>query len=286
MLNFTRGQRNGLIVLSILIILFIVSPLFIDFFEKDYKLSFSEFEKEIINATIPKKENIQKQPIPNISYFDFNPNTASERDLYRLGLSKKQVKQILNYRQKNGKFYKKADFRKIYAIDTETYRKLEAYIVIPNNTKYKKSISKKQAYPSRRLTHKKLKIIEINSASVDDLQEIKGLGPVISKRIVKYRTILGGFIETKQLMEVYGIDEEKYQQIKTQITCNQEIKLINANFATTKDFEKHPYFSKKQAKKIVKNRTFKGRFKNLNDFKTRLHFSDELIKKIKDYLTF
>ena len=94
-------------------------------------------------------------------------------------------------------------------------------------------------------------------------------------------------MEKAQLKEVYGIDDEKYQQIESQITCkSSKVKRIKINYSTANDFEKHPYFSKKQAKEIMKNKSFNGRYKSIGDLKKRLGFPDEFIKKIEDYLEF
>ncbi len=86
MLNFTRGQRNGLIVLSFFIILFAISPNFIDFFKKDYRSDFSIFEKEIEHAQISKKSQTLENKNKIIPLFEFNPNIASKTDFLNLGL--------------------------------------------------------------------------------------------------------------------------------------------------------------------------------------------------------
>lgn len=285
MLNFSRGQRNGLIVLSFLIVISAVTPFFIQFLKKDYSSSFLKFEKEIGQA-LKQEKSASSEEVP-IELFDFNPNTASEQEFVKLGLSGKQIKQILNYRNKNGKFYKKEDFGKIYAIDEETYNRLESYIVISQ----KRTKSRKRKYQNKTEKevapkYKKI-IVEINSVTVEELQKVRGIAVTFSKRIIKYRDALGGFVEKTQLKEVYGIDDEKYQQIQSQITCKSSVvKKIKINYSTAKDFEKHPYFSKKQAKEIMKNKSFNGRYKSIGDLRKRLGFSDEFIKKIEDYLEF
>lgn len=288
MLNFTRGQRNGLIVLSFLIVGFALFPIVSDYFKTDYSSSFSEFEKEINQARVVELEDTHSSDIPKIESFEFDPNLIDELGMQRLGLSEKQIKQILNYRNKKGHFYKKEDFGKIYAIDDETYNRLENYIVMAtkekqraykNNKKFKKEYTAKAKY--------KKVFVEINSASVEDLQTIRGIGEAFSKRIIKYRNNLGGFVQKEQLLEVYGIDDEKYSQIHDQIGVDsKKAKRIRVNFESAKIFEIHPYFSKKQAKEIAKNKTFNGRYKSVDDFRERLNFSQEFINKVQDYLEF
>ncbi len=52
--------------------------------------------------------------------------------------------------------------------------------------------------------------IEINSADTAMLMRIRGIGPVFSRRIVRYREILGGYHNVAQLREVYGMDEGRF----------------------------------------------------------------------------
>lgn len=55
--------------------------------------------------------------------------------------------------------------------------------------------------------------IELNSADTTELKKLRGIGSVLSKRIVKYRKMVGGFKTTEQLKSVYGLSEETFQAI-------------------------------------------------------------------------
>jgi DNA uptake protein ComE-like DNA-binding protein len=46
----------------------------------------------------------------------------------------------------------------------------------------------------------------LNTASASDLLPINGIGPVLSKRIIKYRDAMGGYTHKDQLYKVYGLD--------------------------------------------------------------------------------
>ncbi len=62
------------------------------------------------------------------------------------------------------------------------------------------------------------KMVNINSASVDELQTLHGVGPAIAHRIVEYRQEHGAFKNAQELVEVRGIGEAKYQKFKNQIS--------------------------------------------------------------------
>jgi competence protein ComEA len=61
-------------------------------------------------------------------------------------------------------------------------------------------------------------LININTASLDALQEIPGVGPVLAQRIVTYREQNGGFQSVEQLTEVSGIGEATFAQMAPLVT--------------------------------------------------------------------
>ena len=58
------------------------------------------------------------------------------------------------------------------------------------------------------------KIIRINSATVEQLDKLSGIGPAIAKRIIDYRTKNGGFKNIEELKLVSGIGDKLYEEIK------------------------------------------------------------------------
>lgn len=58
--------------------------------------------------------------------------------------------------------------------------------------------------------------VNINAASVEELQELKGVGPVLAERIVEYRQE-HPFQSPAEIQEVKGIGPETYEDIKESI---------------------------------------------------------------------
>lgn len=61
-------------------------------------------------------------------------------------------------------------------------------------------------------------IININSATAEDLDSLPGIGPALAERIISYRESRGPFKKIEEIMDVSGIGEEKFEQMKTLIT--------------------------------------------------------------------
>lgn len=61
-------------------------------------------------------------------------------------------------------------------------------------------------------------LINLNTATLEELQTLSGIGESKAKAIVEYRDKVGGFTRIEELMEVSGIGEALYEKIKTRIT--------------------------------------------------------------------
>ncbi|OGO78864.1 MAG: hypothetical protein A2Y23_05160 [Clostridiales bacterium GWB2_37_7] len=62
--------------------------------------------------------------------------------------------------------------------------------------------------------------ININKATLEELDSLPGIGPAIAKRVIEYRDNSGSFKSIEELNNVSGIGEEKYKDIKSLITVD------------------------------------------------------------------
>ena len=133
----------------------------------------------------------------------FDPNTASESQLLSLGLSQRQVRNILKYRSRGGRFRVKEDFARLYGLTLEKYRQLEPYISISpevmaadvvkpevNGLRNSSSSKVQEVKDSSLFTKKKLRFgetVDINTADTAMLKRIPGIGDYFAMRIVELR---------------------------------------------------------------------------------------------------
>lgn len=64
--------------------------------------------------------------------------------------------------------------------------------------------------------------ININTASVAELQQLPRVGAKVAQRIVDYREKHGKFTRIEEIMKVQGIGEKTFEQLKDQITVTDE----------------------------------------------------------------
>ena len=61
-------------------------------------------------------------------------------------------------------------------------------------------------------------ILDLNTATSDQLQTLPGIGPVIANRIIAYREEVGAFESVGELMNVSGIGEKKLEAVWDLVT--------------------------------------------------------------------
>lgn len=145
----------------------------------------SEAANKIYHASVGRR----------VETFRFDPNTVSVEDMQRLGFSEKQAQSIENYRLKGGRFRRKEDFAKSYVVSDSLYRRLENYIDIPR--------------------------LDINKADSAAFDALPGIGGYFARKMVEYRSQLGGYSFPEQLMDIYHFDREKYEGLKDLIEVGE-----------------------------------------------------------------
>ena len=102
-------------------------------------------------------------------------------------------------------------------------------------------------------------VLELNSADSTDLLSLYGIGKVFSRRIIKYRSLLGGYYTSEQLLEVYGMDSSRYLGFHNKIRVDTNlIKKINLTTVEFKELLRHPYVNYDMVKSFVNYRDRHG----------------------------
>lgn len=283
--EYSASERKSIVLLIILIGILVLIQSYLAFHPADANAEKQElFESEIAGLQkdqkqAPADDRNNKDTVMVYEHFMFDPNTSDAGRLKRLGFSNRQIRNILAYRLKGGSFKKKEDLKKIYGMNDETYNRISAYIRIAEFSKPDPiaNLIEKPVAPQR---------IDINCADTNILMRIHGIGPVLSSRIIRYRSLLGGFYSMEQLSEVYGLNDTVLQLLKRDFCADTTLIIkLNVNKALITELMRHPYIGKSCARGIIRYRTTVSEIKNINELKINGLIDKEQFEKARKYLT-
>jgi competence protein ComEA len=304
--TYTRSEKQGIFVMLGLLIIGLLILFAMNFMEVKRPLDYASFSAEvdsfyaalkrdsIANSKKPFVSNYKTDsthtPItspPSLFYFD--PNNLPDSLWIKLGISEKQTASIKKYEAAGGKFFSKADVKKMYVISDEMYSRIEPFIRIekPNDSltsdkKYKTIFPSKD---SVKTDYAKLFPLDLNTSSTIELEKLPAIGPAKANAIFNYKIRLGGYVNIDQLQEVYGMTDSVFDLIKEKVFINHDHKPIQININTdNKQSLNHPYISFKLADMIMNNRKAKGNYKNVEEIKTLPIVKEALFQKLLPYI--
>ncbi len=142
--------------------------------------------------------------------------------------------------------------------------------------------------------------LDLNTAGVEELQLLPGIGPVKAEAILSYRESKGGFASVEELLEVSGIGERTLGKIKEYVIVNpqnvqnstgsknrivSEKQLLNVNLASQEELERLPGIGPVKAKAIVDFREKNGPFKSVEDLVQIPGIGEKTLEKLLPYIT-
>jgi len=302
---YSKLERNGIFVLAILCICcFLFPKLYLAFSEDSSSTDFSDFQNEIaaFENGMKEMEVIQiSTPIAELFYFD--PNTVTEINLQKLGLSPKVIQIFLNFRNKGGKFFKKEDFKKVYGIKEQDYKRLFPYIQIENTQKNYTEKEKSNQAAEVLISIERFEF-DPNQASKVDLRKL-GFSERAANNLIKFRN-KGGTIRThKELAKIYGVGSELYEDLipfikikekdeavnlsteekqKTEKEVEKKKLVLDINSADKEDWEKLHGIGPFYAKRIMNFREKLGGFHSIEQVGETYNLPDSTFQKIKEQL--
>lgn len=148
------------------------------------------------------------------------------------------------------------------------------------NTSERRTFPKTEKYPIGT-------VVELNTADTTILKKIPGIGSTFARRIIKYRELLGGFFTVEQLREVYGLDEERYNAMKSWFSADMSLICpLEIHKISFKELCKHPYINYQQARIIEQLRKQKGKLSGWENLQLLEEFTETDKERLTPYLSF
>jgi DNA uptake protein ComE-like DNA-binding protein len=123
-----------------------------------------------------------------------------------------------------------------------------------------RQVSPQSAVRSLPHEQRRVIIVELNQCDSAALDRLPGIGPVLSARIIKYRNLLGGYADKRQLLEVYGLPAETFELVSSRVTADTTLLIkININSCDYRELVRHPYLSPGEVSSILRYRESIGR---------------------------
>ncbi|HSP41066.1 MAG TPA: helix-hairpin-helix domain-containing protein, partial [Gillisia sp.] len=202
---FNKSQRNGIFLLVIVIVILQLTYFFgsrstIPLPESDDP-ELAIFQKKIDSIKLVKKAG------DTLRIFPFNPNFLTDYRGYTLGMSVEEIDRLHAFRAEDKWVNSAADFQKVTGVHDTVLEKISPYFRFPDwVTNSRPAVTSRPAATGNESSS--LNKQDLNSASVEDLTAVRGIGETLAKRIVNYRNRIGGFIDDIQLKDIYGLNFE------------------------------------------------------------------------------
>lgn len=312
LLYFTKKERRQFFILILLIISLIIILLLDKYSDENISAQFS-FVEAIEKI---KTEGLNKTPVKTaLQLKPFDPNQVSQDELRAMGLPKRGIKSLLNYRKSGGRIKNLTHFKKMYGFEDLEDDVLDAILLFPVNNKNENAdqrpislrLKNQNSTENQHENEDRLKDtihqsywkktnelekdlspmkIHINTADTTELKALFGIGSYRAKRIINFRNALGGFHNIEQLYDTHGVpDSIINSHVDKFVIDTTEIQKIKINEATIDTLAKHPLISWQEAKLIYNYRQEHGDFSHVNDLFAMYGLDSVTVIRLLPYLT-
>ncbi|MDE6732937.1 MAG: helix-hairpin-helix domain-containing protein [Oscillospiraceae bacterium] len=257
----------------------------------------------------PGSETSQKSETRNTDEtkpYLVNINTATSRQLQTLsGIGEAKAAAIIEYRETHGGFSDVSELLNVSGIGETIFGNIRDYVTVgdappketPPPDTSKPSSASSTSTPT---APAQIPVVNINTASVEELQMLPGIGSAKALAIVQYRSVCGEFYDISDIKNVSGIGESVFAEIREFITVgnvsprpventpqapeiHEEI-YLDLNTAKKSELCKIPGIGEVKAQAIIDYREANGGFYSIEEIKNVSGIGDKTFESIRDYI--
>lgn len=282
---FAKSEQGGILLFVVLILVLLVVYFFVEF-KTEEVLDISSAEVVLKQKQIDSlrfAELASRKP----KIYPFNPNFITDYKAYTLGMPTEAYDKLQQFRKQDKWINSKTDFKRVTGVSDAWMDSISPYFKFPDwVTNPKPKFSKKSKYIDFNTEKPFSQKIDLNTATVEALQRVSGIGAALSERIVSYRTKLGGFTDDVQLYEVYGLSPQVVRRTKNLFTVKtpKPIEKLNVNTASASDLSTIPGISFELGKKIWEFVKLRERIESLSQLEKIEGITANKIQRFQLYL--
>jgi len=281
--TFKRQQRNGILLFTALILFLLFIRLFVNFSSED-RLDISSEELTVITKELDSLRKTEGKSLIR----PFNPNYITDDFGVFLGMSDEEIDRLLEFRDQGRWINSPLEFQKVTGISDSLLKDISPYFKFPEWVNQKEKNASQKTWrriddPPKTFEEKR----DLNTATTDELMEIRGIGETLSERIVTYRSRIEGFTVDEQLHQVFGLDSVVVQRILLEFTVKTPriIQKININQSSASDIATLPGISFELAKEIWEYRRLRERLYSIEELTNIEGISASKLQLIQLYLS-
>ncbi len=275
-------QRNGILLLVMVVILSWSAYYFIEV-PVDFKSNalneheLLQFEARI-DSIARRKDSLAKPKI-----YPFNPNFITDYKGYTLGMQVAEIDRLLRFREGGKWINSAADFQQVTGVSDSLLAVIAPYFKFPewvNEPKAENRFIKNESAVS-------IPKNDLNAVVFNELIKLDGIDHAIAKRIIDYRRKLGGFLDDRQLYDVYGISKQQVSVLQDNfaVLSKPEIKQLDINKLNASDLSTIPFITFEIAREIVNYRLLHNRINDLDELLKIDGITPYKLDRIKLYLS-
>ncbi len=280
--KFNKQERSGIFFLLLVIVVLQVCLLVYKSYPAQGNSKYFKIDS-LQQATVTrlKREALVKD---SVKWYPFNPNFISDYKGYTLGMSPAEIDRLHAFR-KTGSYVNSAEeFQAVTEVSDSLLRTVAPYFKFPDWTEKRGT---KVANAKAKNQQVVAQVVDLNLATEEELQTIKGIGATLSARIVKFRDRLGGFMVADQLYDVYGLEPQVVKRALQRFKVMEKplIEKININTASVEELQKLIYLQKKVAIGIVNYRNNNKSITSFEELSKIENFPSDKLDRIVLYLS-
>lgn len=229
--RFTSGERRGIYCLCLIIIVLVCVKAALSWHNNEME----RLRSRIVSSDSIKKHIFRDRPGQDKGTYGNNAFDSSKKTAQggndHARYAEKEERRQTRYRE-HTKQDKKADTPN-KDLEEEIRQWQKAAVSYSHNTEKKRKDKSNAGL-----------MINLNKADTTELKKLWGIGSTLSRRIIRFRDKLGGFCDTKQLAEIYGLKEETLAAMLPHVhTQGARLRKIQINSASVREMKEHPYIS-------------------------------------------